>query len=52
MHLSFYFTGVEQVLKDDDDLAERKNKNTIKLSELISRVCQGLKLVEDEIYVL
>ena len=41
---------VDQVLKDADNLAERKNKNRIKLSELISRVCQELKLVEDEIY--
>ena len=41
---------VDQVLKDADDLAERKNKNRIKISELISRVCQELKLVEDEIY--
>ena len=41
---------VNQVLKDADNLAERKNKNRIKLSELISRVCQELKLVEDEIY--
>ncbi|MBA7667729.1 hypothetical protein ES703_75826 [subsurface metagenome] len=38
------------VLEDADDIAERKSKNRIKLSELISRVCQELKLVEDEIY--
>jgi len=38
------------VLEDADDIAERKSKNRIKLSELISRVCQELKLVEDQIY--
>jgi len=38
------------VLQDADDIAERKSKNRIKLSELISRVCQELKLVEDQIY--
>ncbi|MBW1795884.1 MAG: hypothetical protein JRF30_11835 [Deltaproteobacteria bacterium] len=41
---------VAKVLKAADDLAERKSENRIKLSDLISRVCQDLKLAEDEIY--